>query len=282
MHPNVQKVSELQLPQYEKYRDEPPGEGRGIVYVAVNIIDGMMYVGKHIHGLTGKSVASTRWKIHQSKHGKGCRRLYNAIQCHGAENFRWFVIEHLPEDLVTEYESYHISEFGLNTLSPMGYNLLDHDSSGMCSDETRALISEKATERFTDERRKEYSVAATERQNDPSFRAKMSNIKMKGREERFQSLLAGCTSATEEAQVRRQFSRLDQMQARHKKDKDTGVERVRRGSEQHVAKIRAARIEKRQKQLDEADPEERIRLEVKFSRLDARNANRKKTWRIAS
>ena len=280
MHPNVAKTKSLQLPQYEKYKDEPPGEGRGVVYAVVNKIDGMTYVGKHIHGKTGKSVSSTRWKIHQSKHGFGCRRFYNALQKHGPEGFEWFIIEHVPEELVAEYESFHISEYGLDTLNPRGYNLVDQSTSGLCSEETCKRISEAAKARFTDPKeRKKHSDRATRVQNTDEHRANMSSIKMQGREALVQKRLLECEDEKQKAKVVKYFNKLDAMNKYHAEAKTAGIKRVPRGSPEHMARIRAKNIEKRNKQLAEADPMERTVLESHFARLDERSATRKKTWR---
>tara|TARA_Y100000589_G_scaffold117322_1_gene111169 strand:- start:143 stop:1015 length:873 start_codon:yes stop_codon:yes gene_type:complete len=101
-----------------------------------------MYVGKHIHGKTGRSAKADRWKKHPTD--TKCVRLHREIAKYGHESFRYAILEHVHESIVNERERFFISSEGLDTLAPRGLNLLSHDPSNPMSDEARARVSASA------------------------------------------------------------------------------------------------------------------------------------------
>mgnify|MGYP002844552558 CR=1 FL=1 len=141
-----------------------------VVYVGVCKATGEMYVGKHIHGLTGRSVRRVRWMAH--RRCKRCLRLWRTINKYGYDSFCWYVLERVPEDVVNAREAFYISSSGLNTLSPHGLNLLAHDGRDTrVSEETRARISAAAkVAQNRPEVRAANSKRATEQANMPGAR----------------------------------------------------------------------------------------------------------------
>jgi hypothetical protein len=122
----------------QTFLHQPPGADRAIVYVGVNNVTKLAYVGKHIHGSTGDSFYNSRFKVHQTS--PVCKRLYNSIQKHGIEAFSWYILDNVPEEEVLDEEAHWISKNGLDTLSPSGYNLiLRHDFGGSSVDHRKAI-----------------------------------------------------------------------------------------------------------------------------------------------
>lgn len=126
----------------QRFADEPPGIGMAVVYICACLITGRMYVGKHVHGKTGRSAKADRWKKHPTD--TRCVRLHREIAKYGHESFRYAILEHVHESLVNERERFFISSEGLDTLAPRGLNLLSHDPSNPVSDEARARMSASA------------------------------------------------------------------------------------------------------------------------------------------
>jgi len=275
-HPNVAHVRSLQSDYLAQFVHSPPGEGLGVVYAAVNRVNGMMYVGKHEHGMSGLSVAASRWKAHFKD--PGCRRFHNALIYYGAENFAWFVIDKDQESDIEELEAHWISEAGLNTLSPAGYNLVVHSRKNACSLETRELISNAAKRRFADpEVRSEVSKRATKIQNTTEHRKKMSEVKLKQHQVRWDAELASCNTAEEHVEVTKRQERSMKAAAWHKHCKDNGIARVRRGSAEHHALRRVAIETKRAAALQQCTTDkERTLLQKKHAALDHRAATRKR------
>ena len=84
-----------------------------------------------------------RFREHRRAKG-GCRRLYNAINFYGWDNFLKVIIEVFDDDVsgefIDEREIYWIKEH--NTLSPNGYNLEEGGNGPRkLSEETRELMS---------------------------------------------------------------------------------------------------------------------------------------------
>lgn len=76
----------------------------------------------------------------------GCRIFFNAIKKYGWGNFTHEILEDgLTLEDANIRESYYISEY--NTLSPDGYNLKDGGNVSTFSQETKELMSKKATGR---------------------------------------------------------------------------------------------------------------------------------------
>jgi hypothetical protein len=110
----------------QRYIDEPPGEDMAVIYAEVSP-SGKIYIGQHCHGKEAKSYSKTRMFKHEK-----CPACTNAYNKYGIENFRVFIIDHCragnrgilpaPDDS-NGLEMFYISDDGLDTLSPNGYNL---------------------------------------------------------------------------------------------------------------------------------------------------------------
>lgn len=118
--------------------DEP----LGIIYRITTDFNPMEY-----HGLSVDSLAD-RKKGH--KHGAkvnadggsaGCRKLYNAMNAHGFEHFKFEVIEYVPISQLGIRETFWITS--RNSLHPNGYNLTTGGDNHQHNEETKQLISLK-------------------------------------------------------------------------------------------------------------------------------------------
>ena len=256
------------------YRDAPPGEGMSVVYAAINIHNGMMYVGKHDHGRNGRSVASTRWKVHFVD--PGCRRFYNALKHYGAERFLWFVIDRTPTSDIGEYEAFWIES--LKTLSPSGYNLVVHSKKNMFSEETRKRISDAAKLRFQEPGMREaVSIRQVRIQNTPEHREKMRQVKLEQGAQKRALELSACTTNEQREAVEKKHTRSVKEATYHKYRKDSGIARVRTGSAEHHALRRVAIEAKRVDALAQCITDgERNALKKKHAALDHRAATRKR------
>lgn len=111
----------------QHFIDNPPGEGMAVIYAEV-FPSNKMYVGMHCHGKQGKSYSQTRMFNHNNS--PACK---NAYMKYGTDNVRVFIIDHcragkrddiLPSpDDSNGLEQFYISDKGLDTLSPNGYNI---------------------------------------------------------------------------------------------------------------------------------------------------------------
>jgi group I intron endonuclease len=121
------------------------------VYMIVNKLDGKTYVGKSWDSFSSRK--SSHW--HYGVKGKdgGCRYLYNAMKCHGVDNFEFIILHVITRETHGENFMQVILETEIkeqierNTLAPNGYNLVIGDPSSKngivaMSDETRHLKSE--------------------------------------------------------------------------------------------------------------------------------------------
>ena len=85
------------------------------IYKIVNDINGKVYIGKT------KDV-SARWKRHlQLAKAHKNKKLYDAMNCHGIQNFHIEIIESCSENEVDERERYYISKYN-STDKDFGYN----------------------------------------------------------------------------------------------------------------------------------------------------------------
>lgn len=120
------------------------------VYLITNILNNIQYVG-----ITKRTI-DQRWNDHKScakafargrlKHG--CTRLYNAINTHGADNFKLEKIAEAPSRIeANRLEQEYIAKF--NTLSPNGYNLTTGGDSFDHCEETKKRISENTSASIT-------------------------------------------------------------------------------------------------------------------------------------
>jgi group I intron endonuclease len=106
------------------------------IYLLTNKVDGKKYVGQswydlHIRmGKTGENYKNSKY-------------LYNAIQCHGVENFEYTILEKCLDQLTAnKLEEYYMEEVYNTRDLEVGYNLKEAGSNGSPSEETRKKISE--------------------------------------------------------------------------------------------------------------------------------------------
>jgi group I intron endonuclease len=99
----------------------------GWLYRIKNKMNGKSYIGQTIRPI------EKRLKEHREGHSKGCRRIYNAIQKYGWDNFEIDWYECVNENL-NDHEEFLIEMLG--TLSPNGYNLTEGGGNRKPSEET--------------------------------------------------------------------------------------------------------------------------------------------------
>lgn len=111
-------------------------EGRMIVYLITNIINGKQYVGQTIQ------VLERRWNFHMSKNSR-CLALKAAIEKYGKENFK---VKEVYRALSLEELNKKEQEFiaDLNTLAPNGYNLTTGGDRPVFSKESIEKMSKSA------------------------------------------------------------------------------------------------------------------------------------------
>lgn len=127
-HQNVARIEELAPEELQCYVHAPPGKGKAILYVAVNLLDGKMYVGKHAHGKGGRSMWASRGKAHCQPRAEKRSYFANAMRLHGSCSFGWLIVWHGDECEVDKTEKHWISPEGLHTIADnggWGYNLME-------------------------------------------------------------------------------------------------------------------------------------------------------------
>lgn len=126
----LQLVESTIDPKLQCYIYKPPGVGMAVCYIGVCVKTNKAYVGKHAHGVQGKSAWATR--IRNKAKQTDCVAIQGAVSKYGMSAFRWFIVWHGPESEVNERERYFISPDGYDTLCPKGYNLELGGGSGLC------------------------------------------------------------------------------------------------------------------------------------------------------
>lgn len=223
----------------QQYSDLPPGKGCAIVYVGVCLVNGKRYVGRHVHGIAGRTVRRQRWNCHASG-SSGCKAISNAIQFHGPHNFDWFVLEHVPEDEIELTEGEWIHQFramdkvvGYNLKAPAGYDCT--------SEETRERMSLSAKARLeTPEARAAWSRTTKVIQNRPDQKEKLRRAKLSKREIE----LSACATEADREKLMELFAKRDAFNAQVRARKERGEVRVKRGTPEWFAKQKANRAKK--------------------------------------
>ena len=165
------------------------------VYIVRNKLDGKTYVGKSWDSFSTRKNSHFRC----GTNGDGdCRCLYNAMKCHGVDNFE-FIILHVitPETHGENFKQVILDteikeQIERNTLAPNGYNLVIGDprsKNGIIemSEETRQLKSEamkgENNHMFgkprTEEVKQKLRIANTGKKyppRGPEYSAKMSEL----------------------------------------------------------------------------------------------------------
>ena len=115
-----------------------------IIYSITNTVNGKKYVGQHC------GMSDSRWKQHlkDALVLENPKPLYRAMRKYGAENFKYEVIEVLPNDssekFLDEREIYWIKEHKSHISQGQGYNLTfggDGTVGAYCSSKTREKLS---------------------------------------------------------------------------------------------------------------------------------------------
>jgi group I intron endonuclease len=115
----------------------PPFTVFGEIYIIWGP-DGKVYVGQTID----TSIERFKQHISEAKKDKetGCRKLNNALNCHGEENFKLEVLLACPSYLLVYYEDYYMTYY--NSLDKdSGYNLREAGISAPLREETTQLMS---------------------------------------------------------------------------------------------------------------------------------------------
>ena len=140
-------------------------ENNYIVY-ALQSPNGKLYVGQ-------TNDYDKRMSLHKSESSK-CRYIRNAIQKHGWENIKQFVlIEGLVVEQANFWETHYIKIF--DCIAPSGYNLRSGGDNYEVSQITRDRMSAATKKKFVDPEFKARHKAALD---TPEYRAKLSEAKM--------------------------------------------------------------------------------------------------------
>ena len=97
-----------------------------IIYCILNTLNGKMYIGKS----TKDDIISSLSRPYLHLHGRGSRRVFSAVKCHGIENFLVIILhkENCTGKKLNELEKYYINHF--NTIHPNGYNFTSGGTGG--------------------------------------------------------------------------------------------------------------------------------------------------------
>lgn len=191
--PQLTRIRALADPTLQKYLFTPPGKGMSVIYVAVNAKDGKANVGKHRHGISGRSVNTSRRRRHEDPKPNESTYFNRAMRKHGKHCFHWFILWHGQTELEDEAEKHWISPRGIHTIKDdggWGYNLKEGGDDGSYSASSiqaqkermnRPEVKEKARARQTarwtnadEATRLEWVDAMTKAHNRPEVLAKHS------------------------------------------------------------------------------------------------------------
>ena len=116
------------------------------VYKYTNIRNGKIYIGQTKNSLKERAQRD-------GLNYRECTRFYNAIQKYGWDSFRPEILaDGLTMDEANELEEYYILLY--DSVNPdVGYNLAAGGLNHAMSEESRALLSAKAKERYADKTR---------------------------------------------------------------------------------------------------------------------------------
>jgi len=141
----IDYVRGLGRPDLQEFVFLSPGSGMALIYVFVNFLDAKVYVGKHSHAQSGKSLWKTRIQKHLSPSPYVVTYWANAMRCHGKEAFEYYVIWHGPESEVDEQERFWIGPDGLHSIKDCGgwgYNTREGGDGGALAPSTILKLKE--------------------------------------------------------------------------------------------------------------------------------------------
>lgn len=147
----------------------------GIIYKAVNTVNGKVYVGQTRESLKSRISKHRHKSTTQVKYP-----FYNAIRKYGFDNFEWSVLCEIYVDdieVLNKAEKIFVSYYRSN-VGRHGYNCTDGGGQCVMNDETRKKIStSKKKYKFTDEHRRNIAEATRNAMNNPEVKSLMSQKK---------------------------------------------------------------------------------------------------------
>jgi group I intron endonuclease len=158
----------------------------GIIYKAVNKINGKMYIGQTTRGL------EARKRQHEdcNKYTTTTKHYFqNALAKYGNDNFSWSVLDTADsEDELNELEAYYIDFFG-TIFQKLGYNLVSGGKSHIPNEESRKRMSEshKGEKGYWYKRPKPPEFIEMMKNRNPSKRPEVAKKIKDSRKEYFQS-----------------------------------------------------------------------------------------------
>ena len=137
------------------------------IYCIENLVNGKKYVGQSVD--VYKRIRGHKNKLNTHKHANS--HLQNAWNQYGEENFKFYILEEVPIEVLDDREKYYIKVWNLQNRD-FGYNL---DSGGnknkKQSEETRNKIRElHKKENLSQETLDRMKEAARKRCSDPQWR----------------------------------------------------------------------------------------------------------------
>jgi group I intron endonuclease len=188
------------------------------IYKIVNMITGKYYVGSTIN-------FRMRWKKHfedLSKNKHHCKKLQHSVNKWGIENFKTFIIEWCPKELLAEREQYYMNYYNV---CKDGYNIFPFARSSrgrIVSEKERKEQSERLKGRVISEKTKQAVAEA----NRTRIWSDESKAKLKAAKFEF----------------RKGIPKSEEQKAKMRKPK----------SEEHKAKLRKPKSEEHKQKLKEA------------------------------
>ena len=271
----LEELQRIATPELQLFASKPPGKGFAVVY-AGRCGNGLVYVGKHIHGNHGRSVRSTRWCTHSSAKSY----FGNCIRKHGVQ---WYVIARTKEEDVLAKEAHLISESGLNTLYPNGLNFREDGLKGgskWSEDLVKRVKVARAEPEYRESRRQSslswVAAETVDRKASRISKQKSAKATSEWKAEASKRVREQLESETEEHKA----SRMAKVKATCNTDeyraKRSETHWVYNEDDAHNAarqkKKHETFMKKREARYAAASPEERIRMEKQNAKNDRRLA----------
>ena len=135
-----QKLKNVINPKLQQYIKKPPGVGMAVIYAQISPSK-KVYVGQHKHGREGKSFSKTRMDKTKTREKRAPPPISKAFVKYGFNNIRNFILAHVPECESDDCEKFFISQNGLDTMTPNGYNIKSGGANGTFSEEGLLVLS---------------------------------------------------------------------------------------------------------------------------------------------